>query len=218
VARGVAGSVYEGKTVVGNQGAGVWEWVEWGIQVEKGRLESGWIELFQCTGGAFPFFSIEKDGGLGEMAETAGVIEVQVGEDDGFYRRDRDVEFYQLLIDAIVGSYAKPELGSHVSCYCEARGFEITRAADGGVEAGVDDKGAIGVFDDQYPDGDPLREAAVKDGVEDRKFVAEAGLAKSCFVESLTGGNQVEAQRPAGCGGVDSDGGEHVTGLQILFF
>jgi hypothetical protein len=97
-----------------------------------GKRAAGIVEVRWC------------DGGLREVAEAAGVIEVPMGEDDGFYLAGFDVYVGELAVDLLVA--------------VEIEFVEDVVVAWGYVDAdaGVDQEEAFRVVDYQDPDGFPF--------------------------------------------------------------
>src|ERR1700755_591244 len=155
--------------------AGFGEWAIAGVELEESGREIFGIEFWQGEEGVFPFLFVEKNGDVWELLETTDVVEVEMGEDDGGGGK---VFGGELERETFFGFYFEFELGANVSVDEGATGFEITGVHDGGVEAGVDQEGAFGVFDNGHADGEPFGEGGIEDGVQDREFVMETGGSK----------------------------------------
>ena len=87
------------------------------------------------------------------MIKTVGVVEVEMGEDDGGDLVGRQVERGQLAIDLLVAGDRESELGADKPTGKASSGFEPGRVGGFRAFAGVNNKGPFGVLDDHYPDG-----------------------------------------------------------------
>lgn len=156
-----------------------------------------------------PFWPCDIDRGRGKMIKTVGVVEVEMGEDDGGDAVYGEVERCQLTVDLLVAGDREFELGAYKPTGKAAGGFEPCRVGGFRAFASVDDEGAFGVLDDHYPDGQPVGETAVEDAVDKGEGAFETGVHEPVFVLALTGGEQVDADGATRGGKMDGSGGEH---------
>jgi hypothetical protein len=92
-----------------------------------------------------------EDGGLWKMVKTAGVVEVPMGEEDGFDLLGLDVCAGELVVDLLVAGYI------------EFVGDAMVPGGNVGGDAGVDEEDAFGVVDGEDPDGLPVGGQAAGD-------------------------------------------------------
>ena len=114
----------------------------------------------------FCFLFVDEDWGIWEVIESIGVIEVEVGEDDGGYTFERDLFCFKLAVDLVIAVDGEFVLRGAIPISEQAFAFEVIFVVDFGAFAGVDEEYAFGVFDGHNPDGEPFGEAGVDDGVD----------------------------------------------------
>lgn len=127
---GVAGGVYDGEVFFGREITGF------------GEGAAGVVEVF---------WRGVEDGGLWKMGETAGVVEMPVGQEDGFDLLGLDINGGELAVDLLVAGDI--EFVEDV----------MVPGGDVGADAGVDEEDAFGVVDGEDPDGLPLDGQAAGD-------------------------------------------------------
>jgi len=145
------------------------------------------------------------------MIEAVGVIEVEVGEDDGGDLSDGDLECSQLAVDLLVAGDREFELGVVEPGGEQTIGAKIAGAGDGCAFAGVDEEDAIGVLDDEGPDRQPGGESSIEDEIRDGEETGEAGLTEAGFDGDGAGREEMEVYRTTFGGELDGGGGEHDT-------
>lgn len=125
----MAGGEYDGEVFFGCEITGFGEGAAGVGEVAWGRME---------------------DGGLWKMVKTAGVVEVPMGEEDGFDLLGVDVNLSELAIDLLFPGDVE---------------FIENGAIPGrvGADAGIDEEDAFGVVDGEDPDGLPVGGQAAGD-------------------------------------------------------
>ena len=112
------------------------------------------------------FWGGVEDGGLGKMGEAAGVVEMPMGEEDGFDLLGLDIFAGELVVDLLVAGYI------------EFVGDVIVPGGNVGADAGVDEEDTFGVVDGEDPDGLPVGGQAAGDpsgGEEVEGYVLAVG-------------------------------------------
>jgi hypothetical protein len=88
----------------------------------------------------FCFLFVDEDRGIGEVVESVGVIEVEVGEDDGCYVFERDLFCFELAVDLVIAVEGEFLLRGAIPIGEGAFVFEVVFVVDLGAFAGVDEE------------------------------------------------------------------------------